>query len=79
MLDDKKVAWVGLNTALARVENAIGSLGGVPDLGDGDGINPDSLDSFIGLIELDLVRVREALNVRLRQLEGEIRGELQVL
>lgn len=79
MLDDKKVAWVGLNTALARVENAISSLGGIPNLGDGDTINPDSLDSFIGLIELDLVRVREALNTRLRQVEGDIRGELQVL
>lgn len=78
-MDDVKIVWVGLNTALTRVENAISCLGGIPNLGDGDAINPDSLDSFIGLIELDLVRVREALLNRLQQVEGEIRGKVQVL
>lgn len=76
-MNNNKLAWVGLNTALTRVENAIACLGGIPDLGDGDVVNPDSLDSFLGLIELDLIRVRHALVNRISQVEKDIKNELQ--
>jgi len=80
VVDDRKLAWVGLNNALARVNNALSSLGGIPSLGDEDGLFPDSLDSFIGLVELDLVRIRVQLENTIGKLEKEIKAnDLSVL
>lgn len=80
-MDDIKLVWVGLNNALTRVENALASLGNIPSLGADDDLNsPDSLDSWIGLVELDLVKIRYKIVDKLVEVEKEIKGnELRVL
>lgn len=80
MFADSKIAWVALNTALTKVENAVVCLNSVPSLGDEDALMADSLDSFIGLIVLDLMRVRAGLVTRIADVEKVIRdGEVQYL
>lgn len=84
-MDDMKLAWVGLNNALARVSNALSSLGGVPSLSDDvDLTSPDSLDSWIGLVELDLLKIKNQITAKLVDIEKEIKdnevnSKLQVL
>ena len=84
-MDDMKLAWVGLNHALARVNNALHSLSGVPNLsGDDDLTSPDSLDSFIGLVELDLLKIKNQITNKINEIEKEIKdnevnSKLQVL
>jgi len=84
-MDDIKLAWVGLNNALARVNNALSSLGGIPSLSDDvDLTSPDSLDSWIGLVELDLLKIKNQITAKLVDIEKEIKdnevnSKLQVL
>lgn len=84
-MDDMKLAWVGLNHAYARVVNALHSLSGIPSLsGDDDLTSPDSLDSFIGLVELDLLKIKNQIESKLVEVEKEIKdnevnSKLQVL